>query len=277
MKAKFFSVLLTLAAITWSCSNAQNQNNNTAEPTTTTDAPDEADGRIVAGEEIEECDDEFEDCNCGEGEDLVPVTFKGDKPTIVDFARAYLSIEDMGEGYGGLRDAFERYEKGLKPEQGELIVDKQNGYISYTMDWSKVNPGDDQISINEMCYWNCKDGRHKIFVSNVKGMDNGKYYETEVTGLNFLCYDSQTKTMEWYSADQLGALVVAPDLCWPVQDRDNNSMSGEDWMKYNAIATLPRTGKNIKIEVADPSIPASKHRTCELVWNGNGFDKKFNK
>lgn len=280
MKTKALTLLLAMAAITWSCSNAQNQNDNTAATTTEAGAPDEADGRIAAGETIDDpeyCADEIEDCECGEGEDFVPVQFTGDKPTILDFARAYLSIEGMGEGYGNLRSALERYDKGKNPEYGELIVDKANGYISNTIDWSKVDADNDAVSINEMCYWNCKDGRHKIFASNVKGMSEGKYYETEVTGVNFLCYDSKTKTMEWYSADQLGALVTAPDLCWPAQDIENNNLSGEDWMRYAPVYTLPRTGKTIKVEVADPTIPASKRRSCELTWNGEGFTKKFSK
>lgn len=278
MKTKMMGVLLLLSVVTWSCTNAQNSQTNNNATTTEANAPDEADGRIVAGENIEapdDCEHEGEDCTCGEGDDFVLVKFSGAQPSILDFARAYLSIEDMGEGYGSLREALERYDKGQKPEYGELIVDTKNGYINYTVDWSKVDAESTEISTNEMCYWNCKDGRHKIFASNLKGMTDGKYYETEVTGLNFLGYDSQTKSMEWYSQDQLGALILPEEMCWPVQDPENSKL-GDDYFKYAPVFSLPRTGKNIEVDIHDTSIPASKHRTCTLVWNGEGFTKKFN-
>lgn len=272
MKARFLTVLLSLAAITWSCTNAQTPtesttSTSTSETTADTDAS-EADG--------DDCEDEGEDCTCGEGEDVVIVNFSGEQPTILDFAHALLSIEDMGEGYYNFREAIEAYDKGKKPEFGELTIDKQNGYINYTIDWSKNDPGSDEASTNEICYWNCKDGRHKIIASNIKGKQGNRYYDTEVTGVNYLCYDSETKTMEWNSADQLGALILPEDLCWPPQDNENSNL-GNDYFRYMPIHTLPRVGKNIKVEVADPSIPASKRRTCELIWNGNGFDKKFSK
>ena len=272
MKAKFLTVLLSLAAITWSCTNAKTP----TESATSTSTSETTAGTDTAEADGDDCEEEGEDCTCGEGDDCVIVNFSGAQPTILDFAHALLSFEDMGEGYGNFREAIEAYDKGKKPENGELTIDKQNGYINYTAKWSEDDPSLTHVTINEMCYWNCKDGRHKIIASNIMVKQDNRYVDTEVTGVSYLCYDSETKTMEWNSADQLGALVLPEDLCWPAQDPENSQL-GEDYFRYMPKHTLPRVGKNIKVDVADPSIPASKRRTCELVWNGNGFDKKFSK
>ena len=257
-------MILLAAAMFCACNNANSQTEKTDTPETATDSI------------VDDCDHEGEDCTCGEGDDFIPVKFSGQQPNILDFVHAYLSIEGMGEGYGDFREAIEAYDKGRKPEHGELIVDIQNGYVGYTVDWNKIDPETDLISTNEMCYWNCKDGRHKIFASNLKCRDSKRYIDTEVTGISYLCYDSETKTMEWNSADQLGALLLPDDMAWPVQDYENSNL-GSEYYRYMPVYSLPRVGKSIKVDIGDSSIPASKHRTCELVWNGEGFTKKFSK
>lgn len=262
MKNNLF--ILLAAAMFCACNNANSQTEKTTTPVTDTDSI------------VDDCEEEGEDCTCGEGDDYVIVNFSGTQPTILDFAHALLSFEGMGEGYGNFREAIEAYDKGKKPENGELVVDKQNGYINYTAKWSEDDPGLTHVTTNEMCYWNCKDGQHKIIASNIKVKQGNRYIDTEVTGITYLCYDSETKTMEWNSADQLGALVLPEDLCWPVQDYENSQL-GNDYFRYMPTYTLPRVGKNIKVEIADTSIPASKHRTCELVWDGTAFQKKFSK
>lgn len=280
MSTKASLLLLSIAAFVWSCSNAQTKNENTPETDSTVVAnPDDSAEERLADYDEEECE-EFEgvDCNCGEGEDSYPVKFSGKQPTILDFANAMISSEDFaGEGIGTFLSIIDDYQKGKKPEYGELTVDKANGYISYIVDWSKYDSDTQEVSTDEMCYWNCKDGRHKILAINIKVRQGKRYVDTECTGCNFLCYDNETRTMEWNSADQLGALVTAPLMCWPPQDPDDYNLSAEDYWRYSPIYELPRYGKNIKLHLADSTLPASKHRTCELVWNGEGFTKQFSK
>ena len=273
-------LLLTVAAFVWSCSNAQTKNENAPETDSTVVAnPDDSAEERLADFDEDECEEyEGVDCNCGDGEDAYPVKFSGKQPNILDFANAMISNEDFtGEGIGAFLNAIDDYQKGKKPEYGEIIVDKANGFINYTIDWSKYGHDTPEISIDEMCYWNCKDGRHKIIALNFKLREATRYVDTECTGCMFLCYDNETRTMEWNSADQLGALVTAPLMCWPPQDPDNYNLNGEDYWRYSPVYELPRYGKNIKLQIADSTIPASKHRNCELVWNGNGFDKKFDR
>ncbi len=280
MSTKVSLLLLTVAAFVWSCSNAQTKNENAPETDSTVVAnPDDSAEERLADFDEDECEEyEGVDCNCGDGEDAYPVKFSGKQPNILDFANAMISNEDFtGEGIGAFLNAIDDYQKGKKPEYGEIIVDKANGYINYTIDWSKYGHDTPEISIDEMCYWNCKDGRHKIIALNFKLREATRYVDTECTGCMFLCYDNETRTMEWNSADQLGALVTAPLMCWPPQDPDNYNLNGEDYWRYSPVYELPRYGKNIKLQIADSTIPASKHRNCELVWNGNGFDKKFDR
>ena len=280
MSTKVSLLLLTVAAFVWSCSNAQTKNENAPETDSTVVAnPDDSAEERLADFDEDECEEyEGVDCNCGDGEDAYPVKFSGKQPNILDFANAMISNEDFtGEGIGAFLNAIDDYQKGKKPEYGEIIVDKANGYINYTIDWSKCGHDTPEISIDEMCYWNCKDGRHKIIALNFKLREATRYVDTECTGCMFLCYDNETRTMEWNSADQLGALVTAPLMCWPPQDPDNYNLNGEDYWRYSPVYELPRYGKNIKLQIADSTIPASKHRNCELVWNGNGFDKKFDR
>ena len=280
MSTKVSLLLLTVAAFVWSCSNAQTKNENAPETDSTVVAnPDDSAEERLADFDEDECEEyEGVDCNCGDGEDAYPVKFSGKQPNILDFANAMISNEDFtGEGIGAFLNAIDDYQKGKKPEYGEIIVDKANGFINYTIDWSKYGHDTPEISIDEMCYWNCKDGRHKIIALNFKLREATRYVDTECTGCMFLCYDNETRTMEWNSADQLGALVTAPLMCWPPQDPDNYNLNGEDYWRYSPVYELPRYGKNIKLQIADSTIPASKHRNCELVWNGNGFDKKFDR
>ncbi|MBR3442065.1 MAG: hypothetical protein IKG96_00230 [Bacteroidaceae bacterium] len=261
MKAKIMTVLLLVAAIAWSCTNAQTPTDNNSVDSTATEISTEGEGEE---EEIfaygDHCDDEEPE--------VIPVQFLGEKPTIVDFARAYISSDDRGDNYVQLNEALKRYDKGQKPTKGDLTVDLPNGYICFNGNWPDIY-GDMEKGTVEMCVWNCKDGR-KLFVTNVKTI-KGTHYDWYYEPLCYL-YDSETHSMVFTILPDLGAFIEAPELAWPQRHIEGDAMS-QHWPIY----TLPRTGKNMKVTIADTTIPASQHRTCELVWNGNGFDKKFDK
>jgi len=258
MKTKFMTVLLLTAAISWSCGNAQSQKETNVENPDSV-APTDTEEEELWGDG-EHCDDEEPE--------IIPVQFVGEQPTIVDFARAYIASDDRGENYVMLADALSRYEKGQKPAKGELTVDKANGYLSFNGQWRDLH-GDLRNGTNEMCFWNCKDGR-KLFAVNVKCI-MGTHYDWYYEPL-FYFYDKESRSMEFTIMPDINAFIEATDLAWP-----QRSIQGDELTHHWPIYTLPHYGKSMKVSIADTTIPDSKHRTCELIWNGSGFDKKFDK
>ena len=99
-------------------------------------------------------------------QETIRVNYKGAKPTISDFATAFLSVyewnddsEDvLDEARNAMKQTWLDYLKGEKLSQNEkLTVDQKNGYICYEYN------GDGHQQITEMCYWNEADGKHKLF------------------------------------------------------------------------------------------------------------------
>ena len=252
------TVLLLTAAIAWSCGNAQSQKETNVENPDSV-APTDTEEEELWGDG-DHCDDE--------DPEIIPVQFVGEQPTIVDFARAYIASDDRGENYVLLADALSRYEKGQKPAKGELTVDKANGYLSFNGQWRDLH-GDLRNGTNEMCFWNCKDGR-KLFAVNVKCI-MGTHYDWYYEPL-FYFYDKESRSMEFTIMPDINAFIEATDLAWP-----QRSIQGDELTHHWPIYTLPHYGKSMKVSIADTTIPDSKHRTCELIWNGSGFDKKFDK
>lgn len=223
--------------------------------------------------ENEESEEAWEDIN-------YPVKFSGAQPNIVDFVHAFLDIEGVCEGFQAIREAMEEYDKGKKVSRGVLTVDKKNGYLSHTVDWGAEDEDDPtpHVSTVEACYWNCKDGKHKLIAVNLNSKYGDSYVCTEVTGLSLLLYNNQTRTMVWKYLRDFGADFEVGELFWPVLSEDEvNNNHTDEVFKYYPVYFLPQAGKDIKVDIMDYKIPESQHRACTLVWNGQKFDKKFNK
>lgn len=165
----------------------------------------------------------------------VPVTFQGEKPTISDFAWAYVNYatmpeedEEEEEGYfnesiGAVKNAMSLQRANKALGAGEtLSIDQRNGFVLY--EWKD---GDNRLRV-EMCYWNESDGQHKLFACGVYYFDGDKYSAGQFDGLTFYRYDNATRKM-----------ALADDFGFDV----------EYFTDDDACVTydLPRSGKNITV------------------------------
>ena len=161
----------------------------------------------------------------------IKVNYQGDRPTISDFAWAYLSVKpaedeeeewEMDESTNAVKQAWIRHREGKALDAGEtLSIDQKNGFVLYEM-----KDGANLLRI-EMCYWNESDGKHKLFAFGVYCFQNGRYSPGQYDGLTFFRYDNATKTM-----------TRCDDTGFEVAYSENGA-----WVSYD----LPRTGKNITV------------------------------
>ena len=179
-------------------------------------------------------------------QDGIKVNYKGSKPTISDFAWAYLSYMDDEDECGmeainAFREAFIKHRKGQSQNAGEkFIVDEKNGFIVYETKHEGI------VDRKEMCYWNEADGKHKLFAfNNMNTLDNGKPIFTELSDITFYRYTNATKKM--VACDAPGFKV-----------------------DYSSTYALPRTGKNIVVTKFNDN---GKKIQKTLKWNGRKFTK----
>ena len=181
----------------------------------------------------------------------IKVNYKGSKPTISDFAWAFLTdatSDDDGcinEPANAVKQAWIKQNKGRKLDKGEtLTIDKKNGYVLYESKY-----GADMLRI-EMCYWNEADGKHKLFAYNVASFRNGKFEPGQFDSLTFYRYNNATKKMTMYNnAIDAGKVYGEDDTC----------------LYFN----LPRTGKNITVNYMNYNTKNIKKKI--LKWNGHKF------
>ena len=174
----------------------------------------------------------------------IKVNYKGSKPTISDFAWAYLSSFDDEEECGmeainSFKQAFIKYRNGQPQNEGEkFIVDEKNGYIVYETKY------DDIVNKMEMCYWNEADKKHKLFAFNTMNtLDKGKPFFTELSDISFYRYTNATKKM--VACDAPGFKV-----------------------DYGTAYALPCVGKNI---ITTKWNDNGTKTTKTLKWNGRRF------
>ena len=177
------------------------------------------------------------------------VSYQGAKPTIKDFAKAYITSllnpedeEPEGDGlymYESMQKAMTCQEKGQPLKKNEtLTIDLKNGFLIYEQ------KDDYYVYRIEMCYWNEADGKHKLFADNRWSFENGKAILGQYDGLSFYRYDNATKKMS----------------------RCNTP--GFDVEYLNKSYALPRTGKDITVTTWDRN---GKKTQKTLKWNGHGF------
>ena len=134
-------------------------------------------------------------------EDGFRVNYQGAKPTIKDFALAYITsliseAEECDEEgmslYENLQDAIKCQAKGLSLEANRtLTIDQKNGFLVYEHKYIE------HLGRIEMCYWNEADGKHKLFACNRWSFENGKPMMGQYDVLSFYRYDNATKKMSW--------------------------------------------------------------------------------
>lgn len=183
---------------------------------------------------------------------VTKVTFKGQSPTIVDFITCYLS-ETEDELHGALSEKWDKYLNKEELGQGvSFTVDQKNGYVRCDEDYDVAYPDDPSgiKSFVEYCYWNCDDGKHKLFAENVCLTQNGKPIFTEFSGMYIYVYDNASKTL--YTIDQ--NLIGLGDELY-------------DYSQNPTTFALPQKGKDIDVFFnIDGKVTQKK-----LTWNGKGF------
>ena len=196
----------------------------------------------------------FEYPESPEGFDNIAVKYQGSRPTISDFATAFLNyskdMEPLGkeytEFYGTINSEWQRYQqkKPLK-NKASIIVDTKNGYMRYEI----RRPEACDTTVMEMCFWNCADGKHKMVCANTVWRLDGDYGWAEYTGTHFFLYDNATKKMRCLLPEDIGALYDGDGL---------------------TVFFLPRKGKNIKVSAA-----GGGDRWDEVLeWDGYQFNQK---
>lgn len=179
-------------------------------------------------------------------QDVVRVSYQGAKPTITDFAWAYLFYDDGDEedecdqeATAWVKNALYNYRHGLpQSEDVTVIVDEKNGYILCQF----INE-DHSVKV-EMCFWNEADKKHKLFAYSSWLFIHGKPGQGQYDDLTFYRYNNATKTMH--------------------HTRD----VGFD-VEYDANTyTLPRKGKDIIVTYWNED---GTTRQKTLRWNGRRF------
>ena len=178
----------------------------------------------------------------------IPVSYSGQRPAITDFVSAILSEEDLGESLGEMKDNWDLHLAGKAlPEGRSFLIDSRNGYLRY--DATDESDGEVYKRYIEFCFWNCRDGRHKLIAENTVCSQAGVPYMGQYSGVSFYLYDGKTRRMEPAYADDLG---LDPDY--------------PDGMEV-LVHQLPRIGKTIKFLFYTTSETISK----SFTWNGNKF------
>ena len=172
------------------------------------------------------------------------MNFKGQSPNVKDFVSAIISQDEMGEGWGSIKENWKLYRNGMKLMPGcEFIVDTQNGYLGFT------ETDDNERQVIECCYWNYTDKKHKLVAISNDIFEDGVPVAGQFSGLTFYKYDNATRKMELVYAQDLGLEFEAPP---------GTSI---------AAHALPRQGKTIVYIFHTPSGRIEKRMT----WNGNKF------
>ncbi len=176
------------------------------------------------------------------------VVHTGAQPTITDFATAYLNHKkDDNKVFKAVREEWIRHQQKKLPGDSctTMLVDTKNGYWRY----EHHKPAYKDTVVVEMCYWNCKDGKHKLLAVNGVWKMEEDYGYDDFVGTQFFLYDKTERTMRNIWAEDIGALY------------DGDGLS---------IFFLPRKGKDIRVSAA-----GGGERWDEVLeWDGFQFSSR---
>ena len=193
--------------------------------------------------EIEDLEDEY----------TPVVKFSGQKPTITDFVTAYIG-EPEDELTGLMDEIWQCHRKNKPlPKNTKLTVDAKNGFVSMEKIYPDEGDGYGEESTTvDMCYWNCSDGKHKLFAISVLQFMDGKAVQTEFGGIFFGLYNNATHKIIYNNGVYLGM--------------DDIEKESDD-----AVITyaLPRVGKDITATVHN--LPNGEKKVL-YKWNGLKFE-----
>lgn len=201
----------------------------------------------------------YADVEATEAAMAVEVKYAGQKPGIVDFVTAYYNQEAREQEIGLGEDMTDLWDKHLKNsalDEGEKVtVDAKNGFVSFEKTYAgSDDKGSAQFKdVVEMCYWNCSDGKHKVF-----GVSETRYRDGKVTvtgEIQLGLYNNDThkiifSVFEWESEFS----GIKTDVANPI-------------VSY----ALPRSGKNITATIHNSP---SGELKVQFVWDGLQFKQE---
>ena len=176
----------------------------------------------------------------------ISVRYQGSRPTISDFATAFLDYSKTNMFYDKVYSEWQRFRQKMPLSKNVSIsVDTRNGYMHYEI----VRPEEKDTMVMEMCFWNCADGKRKLVCENTYWALEGDYGWDEFIGARFYVYDNNTRIMRTVLPEDIGALY------------DGDGLS---------VFFLPRQGKNIRVSAAG----GGERWNEVLEWDGYQFISK---
>ena len=183
----------------------------------------------------------------------IDVKVKGQRPQIRDFVSAFLR-DEMSEVFGTANEAWQNHLRGKAVGEGITITDdEKNGYVRFEI--VHQDDGSYEQSTIEMCYWNCKDGKHKLIAESTRLLLNGYYVETEMTGTQFFLYNNATRKMYNIGLSDLGIDID------PLYEPGTQAV----------VFELPQKGKNITVKTYRQD---GNKKQGVLEWDGMRFKLK---
>lgn len=187
------------------------------------------------------------------------VKYAGQKPIINDFVNTWIGDEPEDELSGQLHEMWQNYKKN-KPlgANKKITVDSKNGFACFEINYP---PEDDYAggkTTVEMVYWNCTDGKHKIFANSVKQFDGNQAIQTEFGGIYFGIYNNDTHKIYYNNGSQsLGF--------------DKEIKTGKEGTDEYPVITydLPQVGKDIKATIHYQN---GTKKEVLIKWTGMKFD-----
>ena len=191
------------------------------------------------------------------------VKFKGSAPTISDFATAFFTSDEddaWPEVWGNAYNAWQRHLKGKPQTKGsKLVVDTSNGFLRWDLNYLEAfddmeeEDGDLRADL-QMCFWNCADGKHKLFAVALNSQYKRVYQNGQYDGIQFFIYDNDLHRMTRVNEEEIGAYIE--------RKYEDDEMPALGY-------SLPRQGKNIIVHIHHPKRRATK----QLVWDGMRFQQ----
>lgn len=176
----------------------------------------------------------------------IAVKYHGSRPTISDFATAFLNHSKAKNFYDKVYSEWQRYQqKRPLSKNVSISVDTKNGYLHYEI----LNPEKKDTIVMEMCFWNCADGKHRLVCANTYWAMDGDYGWDDYIGSRFFVYNNNTRIMREVLAEDIGALY------------DGDGLS---------VFFLPRKGKDIKVSAAG----GGERWNEVLEWDGYQFNSR---
>ena len=211
------------------------------------------------------------------------VKYSGERPTIKDFINAYVA-EPEDEHTGMINKVWQRYlNNEPQPDGYKITVDTKNGFVC--IESTTQDEGRNYKTIVEFCYWNCADGKHKIFCKSSFTYLNGKpEWGWQYDGISFNVYNNNIRKMTHINSEDMGVYIKTErDIYGSGFDGKNyyyeNFETGEKktlseaeynkWEENLPVVTysLPRVGKDITATIHKPN----GDKQVKLTWDGYSF------